>query len=148
MACRPGPSFRALLFGCGGGAVLGQTATFLVGSESNVRQWGPWPAGPVRPSGPCCFGVASAPCVSLGGWKTGRGGRGPQARSRPCMLFGCGGGAVLGQTATFLVGSESNVRQWGPWPAGPVRPSGPCCFGVASAPCVSLGGWKTAKRVS
>ena len=61
MACRPGPSFRALLFGCGGGAVLGQTATFLVGSESNVRQWGPWPAGPVRPSGPCCFGVAQAP---------------------------------------------------------------------------------------
>ena len=71
MACRPGPSFRALLFGCGGGAVLGQTATFLVGSESSVRQWGPWPAGPVRPSEPFCFGVASAPCVSLGGWKTG-----------------------------------------------------------------------------
>ena len=105
---------------------------FLVGSESNVRQWGPWPAGPVRPSGPCCFGVASAPCVSLGGWKTGRGGRGPQARSGPsadpcrqqgehvrggltsnkgqkekirrrgpqALLFGCGGGAVLGQTAS------------------------------------------------
>ena len=145
-------SFRAVLFGCG------QTATFLVGSESNVRQWGPWPAGPVRPSGPCCFGVASAPCVSLGGWKTGRGGRGPQARSvpqdpaccfgvaiAPCVSFG---GWKTGQTATFLVGSESNVRQWGPWPAGPFRPSGPCCFGVASAPCLSLGGWKTAKRVS
>ena len=40
------------------------------GSESNVRQWGPWPAGPVRPSGPCCFGVAKAPFVSLRGWKT------------------------------------------------------------------------------
>ena len=26
--------------------------------------------------------------------------------------------------ATFLVGSESNVRQQGPLPAGPVRPSG------------------------
>ena len=61
----------------------GQRASFLVGSESNVRQWGPWPAGPVRPSEPFCFGVASAPCVSLGGWKTGRGGRGPQARSVP-----------------------------------------------------------------
>ena len=116
MARRPRPSLRALLFGCGGGAVLGQRASFLVGSESNVRQWGPWPAGPVRPSGPCClavaeaplFGVAEAPFVRLGGWKTG-------------------------QTASFLVGSESNVRQWGPWPAGPVRPSGPCCFGVASA---------------
>ena len=28
---------------------------------SNVRQWGPWPAGPVRPSGPCCLAVAQAP---------------------------------------------------------------------------------------
>ena len=146
MARRPGLSLRALLFGCGGGAVLGQTASFLVGSESNVRQWGPWPAGPVRPSGPCCFGVASAPCVSLGGWKTGRGGRGCFGVAiAPCVSFG---GWKTGQTASFLVGSESNVRQWGPWPAGPVRPSWPCCFGVASAPCLSLGGWKTAKRVS
>ena len=70
----PGPSFRALLF----------------------------------------FGVAKAPFVGLGGWKTA-------------------------QTASFLVGSESDVRQWGVWRAGPVRPSGPCCFGVASAPWVSLG---------
>ena len=61
MARRPGPSLRALLFGCGGGAVLGQTASFLVGSESNVRHWGPWPVGPVRPSGPCCLAVAEAP---------------------------------------------------------------------------------------
>ena len=41
------------------------------------------PAGPVRPSGPCCLGVAEAPFLSLESWKT----------------------------ATFLVGSESNVRQ-------------------------------------
>ena len=103
---RPGPSLRALLFRRGERAVCepwrledrSDSYSFLVGSESDVRQWGPWPAGPVRPSGPCCFGVASAPCVSLGGWKTG-------------------------QTASFLVGSESDVRQWGPWPAGPVRPS-------------------------
>ena len=67
-----------------------KTASFLVGSESNVRHWGPLPAGPVRPSGPCCFAVARAPFVSLvGGWKT----------------------------ASFLVGSESNVRHWGPLPA-------------------------------
>ena len=39
-------------------------------SGSNVRHWGPWPAGPVRPSGPCCFGVAKVPFVSLRGWKT------------------------------------------------------------------------------
>ena len=31
------------------------------GSESNVRHWGPWPAGLVRPSGPCCLAVAEAP---------------------------------------------------------------------------------------
>ena len=43
-----------------------QAASFLVGSESDVRHWGPWPAGPVRPSGPCCFGVAKAPFVGLG----------------------------------------------------------------------------------
>ena len=69
MARRPSPSLRALLFWCGEGAVCeafgdwktAQTASFLVGSESNVRQWGPWPAGPVRPSGPCCCGVAKVP---------------------------------------------------------------------------------------
>ena len=50
------------------------------------------------------------------------------------------------KTASFLVGSESNVRHWGPLPAAPVRASGPCCFAVARAPFVSFlgGGWKTA----
>ena len=65
MARRPSPSLRALLFWCGEGAVseafgdwkTAQTASFLVGSESNVRQWGPWPAGPVR--------VAKAPFLKL-----------------------------------------------------------------------------------
>ena len=33
--------------------------------------------------------------------------------------------------ASFLVGSESNVRQWERLPGGSVRPSGPCCLGVA-----------------
>ena len=55
VARRPGPYFR------GAGAVLGHAASFLVSSESNVRQCGPWPAGPVRPSGPCCLAVAQAP---------------------------------------------------------------------------------------
>ena len=127
MARRPGPSLRALLFRCGEGAVcepsrledrqLRELVFFLVGSESNVRNWGPWPAGPVRPSGPCCFGVAKAPFVSLRGWKTD-------------------------SSESYMV-SESNVRNWPPWPAGPVCPSGPCCFGVAKAPFVSLRGWKT-----
>ena len=58
-------------------------ASFLEGSESNVRQWEPLPGGSVRPSGPCCFAVAQAPFVSLDGWKR----------------------------ASFLVDSESNVRQ-------------------------------------
>ena len=85
-------------------------ATFRVISESNVGQLGPLSAGPVRPSGPCCLGVAEAPFLSLESSKT----------------------------ATFLVGSESNVRPLGPLPAGPVRPLGPCCLGVAEAPFLSL----------
>ena len=149
-----------------------KTASFLVGSESNVRHWGPLPAGPVRASGPCCFAVARAPFVSFlgGGWKTATARLGPSLRA---LLFWCGDGAVcarpagpvrpsgpccfgvakapfvtLGgwktaQTASFLVGSESDVRHWGPWPAGPVRSSGSCCFGVAKAPFVKPGGWKT-----
>ena len=104
MARRPGPSLRALLFGCGGGAVCeafggwktAQTATsFLVGAENNVRHWGPWPAGPVRPSGPCCLVVAQAP---------------------------------------FWVRKLVFLYRFRKWPAGPVRPSGPCCLAVAQAP--------------
>ena len=93
-------------------------ASFLAGSESDVRHW-----------------------------HRGLGrGRGPQARSVPQRLavwlwrmrrFGS-------DSYSFLVSSESDVRHWGPWPAGPVRPSGPCCFGVAKVPFVKLGGWKTA----
>ena len=106
VARRPGPSLRALLFGCGAGAVLGQTASFLLVQKMTL----------------------------------GTGGRGPQARSVPQ------GPAVWlwrrrrfgSDSYSFLVGSESDVRHWGPWPAGPVRPSGPCCFGVAEAPFVKL----------
>ena len=65
----------------------------------------------------------------------GTGDRGPQARSVPQ------GPAVWlwrrrrfgSDSYSFLVGSESDVRHWGPWPAGPV-----CCFGVAKAPFVKL----------
>ena len=91
-----------------------KTRVFLAGL--GLLRLGRRPAGPVRPSGPCCFGVAKAPFVSLGGWKTA-------------------------ERASFLVGSESNVRQWGPWPAGPVRPSGPSCFGCLARSfswCISL----------
>ena len=71
-------------------------ASFLVGSESNVRQWEPLPGGSVRPSGPCCLGVAEAPFVSLDGWK--RASLGAVARrlgpSFRALLFCCGEGAV------------------------------------------------------
>ena len=122
MARRPGPSLRALLFRCGEGAVCEPSRledrqlrelVFLSVQKATLGTGG---RGPVRPSGPCCFGVTKAPFVSLRGRQTA-------------------------QRASFLVGSESNVRNWGPWPAGPVRPSGPCCFGVAKAPFVSLRGW-------
>ena len=46
----------------------------------------------------------------------------------------------------LIMGSEGEVRHWGPLPAGPLRPSGPCCLGVAEAPFLTLGGWKTASR--
>ena len=49
--------------------------------------------------------------------------------------------------ASFLAGSESNVRQWEPLPGGSVRPSGPCCFAVARASFVSLDGWKRATAI-
>ena len=32
----------------------------------------------------------------------------------------------VSEKASFLVGSESNVRQWRPSPVATVRPSGPC----------------------
>ena len=71
-------------------------ASFLVGSESNVRHWEPLPGGSVRPSGPCCLGVAEAPFVSLDGWK--RASLGAVARrlgpSFRALLFCCGEGTV------------------------------------------------------
>ena len=123
-----------------------KTASFLVGSESNVRQWGPLPAGRVRPSGPCCFAVARAPFVSVvggwkrasflvgspfvsvvGGWKTATAGS-VRLSGRCCFAVARAPFVSLvggWKTASFRVGSESNVRQWGPLPGGPVRPSGP-----------------------
>ena len=48
------------------------------------------------------------------------------------------------KTPSFLMGSEGDVRHWGPLPAGPLRPSGPCCLAVAEALFLTLGRWKTA----
>ena len=128
VARRPGPSFRALLFRCGEGAVCEP-------SRLEDRQ------------------LRELVFLSVQKATLGTGGRGPQARSvlqgpavsvwRRRRLWAFAAGRQTAQRASFLVGSESNVRNWGPWPAGPVRPSGPCCFGVAKAPFVSLRGWKT-----
>ena len=85
-----------------GGWKTSQTASFLVGSESDVRHWGPWPAG---------FAVARAPFVGLvGGWKTacflvgsesqvrhwGPWPPVPSLRALLALLFRCGEGAVCG----------------------------------------------------
>ena len=120
-------------------------ASFLVGSESNVRQWEPLPG-----AGPCCLGVAEAPFVSLHGWKRLVWEPLPGGSVRPsgrcCFAVAEAPFVSLDgwKRASFLVGSESNVRQWEPLPGGSVRPSGPCCLGVAEAPFVSLHGWKRA----
>ena len=42
-------------------------------------------------------------------------------------------GIGMEETSRLLASSESNVRQWRRVPAGLVRPSGPCCFGICSA---------------
>ena len=162
MARRPGPSFRALLFRCGEGAVCEPSRledrqlrelVFLSVQTATLGTGG---------RGPQARSVLQGPAVSV--WRRRRlwafaAGRQTAQRARPAGPVRPSGPCCFGvakapfvslrgwrhtaQRASFLVGSENNVRHWGPWPAGPVRPSGPCCFGVAKAPFVSLRGWKT-----
>ena len=122
--------------------------SFLVGSESDVRHWGPWPAGPVRPSGPCCFlvwrrrrlwGLAAGrqlrQLVFLQVQKVtlGTGSRGPQARA---LLFWCGEGAVCeafggwktAQTASFLWVQKVTLGTGGRGPQARFVPQGPAGF--------------------
>ena len=163
MGRRPGPSFRALLFRCGEGAVcepsgledrqLKELVFFLSVQKATLGTGG---------RGPQARSVLQGPAVSV--WRRRRlwafaavcePSRLEDRQLRELVFLsvqkatlGTGGrafaaGRQTAQRASFLVGSESNVRHWGPWPAGPVRPSGPCCFGVAKAPFVSLRGWKT-----
>ena len=155
VARRPGPSFRALLFRCGEGAVCEPSRledkqlrelVFLSVQKATLGTGGRGPQARSVLQGPSVSGVAKAPFVSLRGWKTAQTASFlVSSESNPFVSLG---GWKTAQRASFLVGSESNVRQWGPWPAGPVRPSGPCCFGVAKAPFVSLRGWKTAQTAS
>ena len=157
MARRPGPSFRALLFRSGEGAVCEPSRledrqlrelVFLSVQKATLGTGG---------RGPQARSVLQGPAVSV--WRRrrlwavaaedrqlrelvflsvqkatlGTGGRGPQAWSvlqgaavsvwRRRRLWAFAAGRQTAQRASFLVGSESNVRHWGPWPAGPVRPS-------------------------
>ena len=57
--------------------------------------------------------------------------RQPSARSSFRSCFESVGAALW---SWFLVGSEGNVRHWGPLPAGAFRPSGPWCFAVLESP--------------
>ena len=108
MARRPGPSFRALLFRCGEGAVCEP-------SRLEDRQ------------------LRELVFLSVQKATFGTGGRGPQARSvlqgpavsvwRRRRLWAFAAGRQTAQRASFLVGSESNARHWGPWSAVSVRPS-------------------------
>ena len=105
MARRPGPSFRALLFRCGEGAVCEPSRL----EDRQLRE--------------LVFLLVQKATL-------GTGGRGPQARSvlqgpavsvwRRRRLWAFAAGRQTAQRASFLIGSESNVRNWGPWPAGPV----------------------------
>ena len=61
---------------------LEESYTFLVRFESNVRHWEPVPAGLVRLSGPCCFGVRTTVVL---GWGAVR-----------ALLLGTGESAVCG----------------------------------------------------
>ena len=72
-----------------------------------------------RPSGPCYFAVSQ-----------------PPART---SLWGCFEGMGAALWSWFLVGSEGNVRHWGPLPAGAFRPSGPWCCAVSHSLGVCCG---------
>ena len=71
-------------------------ASFLVGSESNVRQWEPLPGGSSVLQGPAVLLWRRRRFVSLDGWK--RASLGAVARrlgpSFRALLFCCGEGAV------------------------------------------------------
>ena len=118
VARRPLPSLRALLFRCGERALCEPC-------RLEDRSWRPWPAGPVRPS-----------CRTLLFWRGNR---------AVCKLWQLEDRSDSQLSYRFRKQREAVgavARRPGP------SLEGPACFGVASAPCLSLGGWKTAKRVS
>ena len=96
------PSGRSSLRSCFEGVGAALWSWFLVGSEGDVRHWGPLPAGAFRPLEPWCFAVLQ-----------------PPARS---SLWSCFQGVGAALWSWFLVGSEGDVRHWDPLPAGAFRP--------------------------
>ena len=108
------PSARSSLRSCFEGVGAALWSWFLVGSEGDVRHWGPLPTGALRPSRPWCFPVSQPPARSL--------------------LWSCFEGVGAALSSWFLVGSEGDVRHWDPLPAGAFRPSGPWCFAVSESP--------------
>ena len=110
-----GQSFRAPLFGCGEGAsfeglMARRQLVFLQVQKATLGSGGRCPQA---------RSVLQGPAVWL--WRRRRFWRSDGSK-----------------TASFLAGSESNVRQWWPLPAGAVRPSGPCCLAVAKAPFLKV----------
>ena len=115
VARRPGSFFRALLFGCGEAAVFGgltarRQLVFLQVQNATLGSGGRCPQARF---------VLQGPAVWL--WRRRRFWRSDGSK-----------------TASFLAGSEGDVRQWRPLPAGPVRSSGPCCLAVAKPPFLEV----------
>ena len=114
-----------------------------MGSESDVRQWGPSPAGRVRLEIRWCFGVKEP--RQTGRETDGQTDRQTQTetdrqtdrqtdnRQTTDRQTEAETERKTRRTETedsFLMGSESDVRQWGPSPAGRVRLEIRWCFGV------------------
>ena len=67
-----------------------KTASFLVGSESDVRHWGPWPAGPVRRVTSISYARTSGRCDIAFRWDDDgllEFGRKPLLSAPPCRML-------------------------------------------------------------
>ena len=112
-------------------------ASFLLGSESDVRHWR-FPVSEAAAKGGSCrlqrLVFESVQKVTLG---TGTGPR-KRRRDRHAMVFSCFGSGrqswqLQASKASFLVGSESDVRHWHRGLGSAVGTSMPWCFPVSEA---------------
>ena len=135
------PPARTSLWSCFEGMGAALWSWFLVGSEGNVRHWGPLPAGAFRPSGPWCCAVSQPPARSLLWSRCLRArsvlqGHGVLLfRNRPLGLC-CG--ALWGHESCTLelvsCRSEGNVRHWSLLAGRRFRLSVPWCFAASQPP--------------